>query len=83
MRNARRAVLERDGNLCRRCGEPIDLSRSGLDPLGVTLGHITPAAKGGSDELGNLGLEHRRCNLAAGARRDPPRATIAVPIARA
>jgi 5-methylcytosine-specific restriction endonuclease McrA len=81
MRDARRLVLERDGNRCRRCRAPIDMSLSGLEPDGPTLGHIIPAARGGDDSLGNLGLEHRRCNLAAGARLDPPRALIAAPIA--
>lgn len=80
MRIARLAVIDRDGNRCRRCGDPIDLSLSGLDPYGMTLGHIIPAALGGTDDLSNLGAEHRRCNLAAGARRDPPRALIATPI---
>lgn len=77
----RRALLERDGNACRRCGLPIDMTLSGLHPDGPTLGHIDPAARRGTDDLGNLGLEHRRCNLAAGARVDPPRAKIARPIA--
>lgn len=75
-----RLLRARDGDTCRRCGEAIDFDLSGLHALGPTLGHVTPAARGGSDELRNLGLEHRRCNLAAGARRDPPRAWIAKPI---
>lgn len=75
-----RLLRARDGDACRRCGEAIDFDLSGLLPLGPTLGHVVPAAAGGSDELRNLGLEHRRCNLAAGARRDPPRAWIAKPL---
>lgn len=80
LRQARVLVVNRDGNACRRCGGRIDLSLPGSHPDGLTLGHIMPASKGGTDELANLAAEHRRCNLAAGARRDPPRATIAVPI---
>jgi hypothetical protein len=41
---------------------------SGLDPMGPTLGHIVPMAEGGTDDLDNLRLEHRKCNLAAGKR---------------
>jgi len=44
------------------------------------VGHIVAASRGGSDELGNLGLEHNRCNLAAGDRDEQPRAVIASPI---
>lgn len=78
---ARLAVIERDGPTCRRCGGWVDVSLSGLMPDGPTLGHIIPTSQGGSDERDNLGLEHRRCNLAASDRRDPPRALIATPIA--
>ena len=49
-------------------------------PDGPTLGHIIPDSKGGTDDLANLGLEHRRCNLAAGARANPPRALLANPV---
>lgn len=80
MRQARALVYERDGDRCRRCGRLINMALSGMDPAGPNLGHIIPAAQGGSDEIGNLGLEHRRCNLAAGPRLTPPRAALAVPI---
>jgi len=80
MRTMRAEVIARLGNVCRRCGQAIDLTLPGVHPDGLTLGHIIPAAQGGGDELGNLGPEHRRCNLAAGARADPPRAVIAIPI---
>lgn len=78
---ARRLVIERDGPVCRRCSAWVDVSLSGLLPDGPTLGHVIPASRGGSDELDNLGLEHRRCNLAASDRVDPPRALIATPLA--
>jgi 5-methylcytosine-specific restriction endonuclease McrA len=77
----RRMVVERDGPMCRRCGGWVDVTMSGLMPDGPTLGHIIPRSKGGTDHPTNLGLEHRRCNLAASDRRDPPRALIATPIA--
>lgn len=75
-----RAVLERDGARCGRCGGTIDLALSGLAPRGVTLGHVVPALLGGSDELDNLRPEHRACNLAAGARLVSPRAALARPV---
>lgn len=84
----KRRIVNRDGPTCGRCHRSIDLSLSGLERDGLTLGHVIPVARGGSDDDDNLRPEHRRCNLAAGAmsdaaaeaRRDPPRATIAVPI---
>lgn len=81
LRTTRANVLEVHGAVCGRCSEPIDLELSGLHPRGLTLGHIVPASRpGGSDDPGNLRPEHRSCNLAAGARCTPPRATIAKPI---
>ena len=75
-------IVNRDGAICRRCSKPIDLGLSGLHPDGLTVGHIIPQDVGGSDADDNLAPEHRRCNLAAGARRDPPRAILATPIRR-
>jgi 5-methylcytosine-specific restriction endonuclease McrA len=77
---ALRLVIERDGDRCRRCGGVVDLRLGGLHPDGPTLGHVVPAMRGGGDELANLALEHRRCNLAAGSRLTPPRAAIVAPI---
>ncbi len=80
LRTIRRQVVERDGPYCRRCSGRIDLTLSGLHPDGLTLGHVIPASRGGTDDPSNLGPEHRRCNLAASSRRDPPLASIATPI---
>ena len=65
---------------CARCGHVIDPTLSGLHPDGATVGHVLPVSRGGDDSYENLQLEHRRCNLAAGARVAPPAATIAEPI---
>jgi 5-methylcytosine-specific restriction endonuclease McrA len=70
----------RDGPKCRRCGFHVDRAKSGMDPMGPTIGHILAAAHGGTDRADNLGLEHRSCNLAASSRPTPPRATIASPL---
>jgi len=74
-------LRERDGDACGRCGGPVPrMGASGLDPEGPTIGHRVPAAKGGTDDMTNLRLEHRRCNLAAGARIASPRARIVAPV---
>ena len=65
---------------CQRCGTAIDLQLSGLHPDGLTVGHILPVSMGGDDRVDNLGPEHRRCNLAAGSRVAPPRASVVEPI---
>ena len=65
---------------CQRCGTAIDLQLSGLNPDGLTVGHIVPVSMGGDDSDSNLGPEHRRCNLAAAARVAPARATVVEPI---
>lgn len=81
LRAARAAVIRRhvtNGVVgCGRCGGAIDLGLSGMHPLGFTLGHVVPVSRGGGDDLDNLRPEHRRCNLAASARRDPPIARVA------
>lgn len=78
--STRRILRDRDGDLCGRCVTPIDFNVDGMAPDGPTIGHVIPAADGGTDELANLRLEHRRCNLAAGDRPTPPRALIARPL---
>jgi 5-methylcytosine-specific restriction endonuclease McrA len=82
VRLALRAVIERDGPTCWRCGGPIDTSLSGLNPDGLTLGHRIPVAAGGSDALPNLGPEHRRCNLASYPIDERTRPAVALPRAR-
>lgn len=77
MRTMRRRVVSRDGARCRRCGKAIDLTLSGRDPMGLSLGHIIPASLGGSDHESNLAPEHLGCNLGAG--NAAPRARLATP----
>lgn len=78
LRTARRRLL---GQPCRRCGEAIDPTLSGLHPDGLTVGHVVPVSRGGSDHPSNLAAEHRRCNLAASDRVDvaPPPAAVVFP----
>jgi 5-methylcytosine-specific restriction endonuclease McrA len=56
-------LLERDGNACHRCGDPID------PPEVPSIGHDIAVADGGPDEPWNLWLEHLRCNQRAGTKR--------------
>lgn len=51
-RRRRRAVIKRDGDRCRRCGSGADL----------TLDHVIPKARGGSNKLSNLQLLCEPCN---------------------
>lgn len=56
-----RAVYERDGHRCTKCGATDDL----------TLDHIFPWSRGGADSIGNLRVLCRPCNSSKGARIDP------------
>ena len=66
---ARRKVFEHNKKIilatqsvCGICGQPIDKSIKYPDPMSPTVDHIIPCAKGGSDDLDNLQLAHRKCN---------------------
>ena len=48
----RAVLLERDGSACLVCGAGADL----------TIDHIVPISRGGSDDLSNLQVLCRRCN---------------------
>ena len=56
---------------CLICNGPIAFdARSGA---GATLEHIRARRRGGTDDLGNLGVVHGRCNHEKGRRWDPKR----------
>lgn len=60
-RNRKHILLSQD--ICGICGKPVDKSLSGLDPMGPTVDHIIPVARGGHPaDLDNLQLAHRSCN---------------------
>ena len=73
------ALWERNDRLCQRCGLEIDPTLHGYLPGALTIGHRIPVSLGGSNDPGNLGPEHRRCNLAAGNRPDRPQARPIAP----
>lgn len=59
-------VAERDGWWCWLCGGAIDPHCPDESPSRATLDHLVPRSRGGSSDLGNLRLAHRRCNMRRG-----------------
>lgn len=54
---------------CLICGGPVCFdTRTGE---GATIEHILPRSLGGTNELSNLGIAHRRCNSEKGRHWDP------------
>lgn len=56
-------LVKRDGSDCRICDMGIDLALKFPDPFSVSIDHVMPRAKGGSDAAANLQLAHLRCNI--------------------
>jgi len=52
---ARHLIYQRDGGICRMCGEPTAFEDFEVD-------HIVPRAHGGTDHAHNLRLTCRPCN---------------------
>jgi len=55
-------VLREYGSTCHICKEPIDLDLPRTSRMGLTVDHVFPLSKGGSDELDNLRPAHWICN---------------------
>jgi 5-methylcytosine-specific restriction endonuclease McrA len=63
----RQAIRDRDGNDCRYCGMKVNWSdRKGS--RGGTYDHVVPVSQGGSDDLSNIVVSCRDCNLRKGPR---------------
>lgn len=64
------AVANRDGWVCHLCGKDIDRERrhwaGNPDPLALSIDHVIPWSKGGTDDLDNLRAAHWRCNVSRG-----------------
>ncbi|MFF3556462.1 HNH endonuclease [Streptomyces tsukubensis] len=60
----RRAVYERDGHMCRRCGITAgeEYTEGPRSRARLTLGHVTPYKHGGGVEAADLITECARCN---------------------
>lgn len=55
-------LVDRDGLFCYLCPEPYTIEHR------PTIDHVKPLSKGGSWELNNLRLAHRKCNQEKGDR---------------
>jgi 5-methylcytosine-specific restriction endonuclease McrA len=55
--------------LCLELCDPVDPATP-RNPRGVSVDHVLPRSRGGSDDLSNLRPAHLRCNAGRGAR--PP-----------
>ena len=55
-------LFERDEWQCKICGDAVDRELDGNDPMGPTIDHIMPIAKGGGHIWDNVQLAHRTCN---------------------
>ncbi len=53
------ALRTRDGDFCHYCGDPFELHN-------LTIDHVKPRCRGGSNEPSNLVLACRMCNEAKG-----------------
>ena len=56
-RKRRERIFERDGNICLKCGTKRNL----------TIDHITPVSKGGSNQENNLQTLCMKCNVRKGS----------------
>jgi 5-methylcytosine-specific restriction endonuclease McrA len=73
------ALLRRDGINCQICGKRLPVKVvSHLHGDSVQIDHIVPVAKGGGDDLDNLRLAHRSCNISRGADGWTPRQRAAM-----
>jgi len=53
-------IIERDGPNCFLCGEPFTKNQK------ITIDHWVPKAAGGSEEIDNLRIAHKTCNILKG-----------------
>ena len=61
-------VIAARGERCHICRRKVNLALSGRHPMGPTIDHILPVSMGGTNDLANLNLAHRRCNISRGNR---------------
>lgn len=55
-------VLREYGDKCHICKKPIDLELARTSRMGLTVDHVIPLSKGGTDEIDNLRPAHWICN---------------------
>ena len=56
-------VLEIYGHRCSICGEKIFLNLPRTSPEGLTVDHVIPISRGGTDDIANLRPAHWICNI--------------------
>jgi hypothetical protein len=56
-------IFERDGWVCRLCGDPVNKELAHPDPMSASLDHILPVANGGAHTRENVQLAHWLCNV--------------------
>lgn len=64
-------LIERDGDGCHICGDPVRLDVSHQAPEYATIDHLVPIAKGGEHTMANTAVSHRHCNNVRGTRGEP------------
>lgn len=57
-----REVYEKDGGRCQLCKKKIDWSIRWPDPMSMSVDHIIPISKGGTDDITNVQATHFHCN---------------------
>lgn len=60
LQDIKNLLLVRDGSVCYLCKQTMSIKHIG-DHL-MTVDHIIPKSRGGSDQLWNLRLTHKICN---------------------
>lgn len=66
--NRKRDRIIRENNYCFICGDVVDKDLPGNDPMGPSIDHLIPVAKGGTDDPENLYLAHLLCNKSRGTK---------------
>lgn len=64
--NRKRDRIIRENDYCFICGDVVDKSLPGNDPMGPSIDHLIPVSKGGTDDDENLYLAHLMCNKRRG-----------------
>lgn len=65
-----KAVMKRDGGICKLCGKPVNTADRRSNGIGYsypTIDHIVPLSKGGGHVMSNVQLAHMICNSRKGA----------------
>lgn len=65
-RRLKAKLRARDGDDCHLCRGLLVFGGNPLSDHYATIDHLTPRAEGGGNDIDNLKLAHRRCNLRRG-----------------